>query len=51
MQIGSITESIDAVKLAKQNGWGVMTSHRSGETEDSTIADLVSITHSYAFSL
>eukprot|EP00953_Heterococcus_sp_UTEX-ZZ885_P036494 18795-Heterococcus_DN1.PRE.3 len=39
-QIGSITESIDAVKLAKQNGWGVMTSHRSGETEDSTIADL-----------
>lgn len=39
-QIGSITESINAVKLAKQNGWGVMTSHRSGESEDSTIADL-----------
>ena len=39
-QIGSITESINAVKLAKQNGWGVMTSHRSGETEDSYIADL-----------
>ena len=39
-QIGSVTESIDAVKLAKQNGWGVMTSHRSGETEDSYIADL-----------
>ena len=39
-QIGSITESIAAVKLAKQNGWGVMTSHRSGETEDSYIADL-----------
>jgi enolase len=30
-QIGSVTESINAVKLAKQNGWGVMTSHRSGE--------------------
>ena len=39
-QIGSITESIDAVKLCKQNGWGVMCSHRSGETEDTTIADL-----------
>lgn len=39
-QIGSISESIDAVKLSKQNGWGVMTSHRSGETEDDYIADL-----------
>jgi len=39
-QIGSVTEAIDAVKLAKQNGWGVMTSHRSGETEDCYIADL-----------
>jgi len=39
-QIGSISESIAAVKLAKQNGWGVMTSHRSGETEDDYIADL-----------
>jgi enolase len=39
-QIGTITESINAVKLAKQNGWGVMTSHRSGETEDNYIADL-----------
>merc|ERR1712003_11099 len=39
-QIGSVTESIDAVKLSKQNGWGVMTSHRSGETEDNYIADL-----------
>lgn len=39
-QIGSVTESIAAVKLAKQNGWGVMTSHRSGETEDHYIADL-----------
>lgn len=39
-QIGTISESIDAVKMSKQNGWGVMTSHRSGETEDSYIADL-----------
>jgi len=39
-QIGSISEAIDAVKKAKQAGWGVMTSHRSGETEDTYIADL-----------
>merc|ERR1719263_291375 len=39
-QIGSVSESIDAVKLCKQNGWGVMCSHRSGETEDTTIADI-----------
>merc|ERR1712031_110654 len=39
-QIGSISESIEAVKMAKEAGWGVMTSHRSGETEDSFIADL-----------
>jgi enolase len=39
-QIGSVTESINAVKMAKKNGWGVMTSHRSGETEDNYIADL-----------
>jgi len=39
-QIGSVSESIDAVKMCKQSGWGVMTSHRSGETEDTTIADL-----------
>jgi len=39
-QIGSLTESIEAVKLCKQNGWGVMTSHRSGETSDPFIADL-----------
>jgi len=40
-QIGSVTESIDACKLAQANGWGVMVSHRSGETEDTFIADLV----------
>jgi len=39
-QIGSVTEAIEAVKLAQEAGWGVMTSHRSGETEDSFIADL-----------
>uniref|UniRef100_A0A646QF10 Enolase n=1 Tax=Hemiscolopendra marginata TaxID=943146 RepID=A0A646QF10_9MYRI len=40
-QIGSVTESIQAHLLAKKNGWGTMVSHRSGETEDSFIADLV----------
>jgi enolase len=39
-QIGSISEAIQAVKDAKAAGWGVMTSHRSGETEDTYIADL-----------
>uniref|UniRef100_A0A6V1RTS7 phosphopyruvate hydratase n=1 Tax=Heterosigma akashiwo TaxID=2829 RepID=A0A6V1RTS7_HETAK len=39
-QIGSVTEAIRAVKLAKGHGWGIMTSHRSGETEDCYIADL-----------
>jgi len=39
-QIGSMTEAINAVKLCKQNGWGIMCSHRSGETEDTTIADI-----------
>jgi enolase len=39
-QIGSVSESINAVKMCKQSGWGVMASHRSGETEDCTIADL-----------
>merc|ERR1712055_307673 len=40
-QIGSVTESIRAHNLAKKNGWGTMVSHRSGETEDTFIADLV----------
>jgi enolase len=40
-QIGTITESIEAFNLAKKNKWGVMVSHRSGETEDTFIADLV----------
>merc|ERR1712065_122425 len=40
-QIGSVTESINAALLAKSAGWGVMVSHRSGETSDTFIADLV----------
>merc|ERR1712176_1584260 len=40
-QIGSITEAIDAANMSMRAGWGVMVSHRSGETEDSFIADLV----------
>lgn len=40
-QIGTITESIEAAKLSKAAGWSVMVSHRSGETEDNFIADLV----------
>jgi enolase len=39
-QIGSLTETIDAVRLAQTNGYTAVMSHRSGETEDSTIADL-----------
>lgn len=39
-QIGSLTETIDAVSLAKENSYTAVMSHRSGETEDSTIADL-----------
>jgi len=40
-QIGSVTESIEANKMSVDAGWGVMVSHRSGETEDSFIGDLV----------
>lgn len=40
-QIGSLTETINAVNLAKKNGYTAVISHRSGETEDTTIADLV----------
>ena len=39
-QIGSISEAIEAGRMSKKAGWGVMASHRSGETEDSFIADL-----------
>ncbi|MBQ7653217.1 MAG: phosphopyruvate hydratase [Clostridia bacterium] len=39
-QIGSLTETLDAIRLAQTNGYTCMVSHRSGETEDTTIADL-----------
>ncbi len=39
-QIGTLTETVEAVTLAQRAGWGTITSHRSGETEDATIADL-----------
>ena len=39
-QIGTVTETLEAVNMAKGAGWGVVASHRSGETEDTTIADL-----------
>ncbi len=39
-QIGSLTETIEAVEICHRAGWTAVTSHRSGETEDSTIADL-----------
>ncbi len=39
-QIGSLSETIQAVELCHRNGWKAVTSHRSGETADSTIADL-----------
>jgi enolase len=44
-QIGSLTETLDAVELAKENGYTAVMSHRSGETEDSTIADLAVATN------
>jgi enolase len=40
-QIGTLTETIDAIELARRAGWASIVSHRSGETEDTTIADLV----------
>jgi len=39
-QIGSLTETIESVELSQRNGWRTVISHRSGETEDTTIADL-----------
>jgi enolase len=40
-QIGTLTETLDAIALARRAGWSAIVSHRSGETEDTTIADLV----------
>ena len=39
-QIGTVSETLDAIRMTREAGWGVVISHRSGETEDSTIADL-----------
>src|ERR1044071_5154605 len=39
-QIGTVTETLDAVKMARDANYGTIISHRSGETEDTTIADL-----------
>src|SRR5690606_18181982 len=44
-QIGSLTETLDSVDLAHRNGFRCMMSHRSGETEDTTIADLAVATN------
>lgn len=44
-QIGTLTETLDAVSLAQRNGFACMMSHRSGETEDTTIADLAVATN------
>ena len=44
-QIGTLTETLDAVSLAQRNGYRCMMSHRSGETEDTTIADLAVATN------
>ena len=44
-QIGSLTETLDAIEMAKRAGWTAIVSHRSGETEDTFIADLVVATN------
>nr|NGX46018.1 Enolase [Chlamydiota bacterium] len=45
-QIGTLTETLDTIELAKQNGYTTIISHRSGETEDATIADIAVATNS-----
>ena len=44
-QIGTLTETLETIQLAQRNGYGVVISHRSGETEDTTIADLAVATN------
>ncbi len=44
-QIGTLTETLDAIEMAKQAGYTAVVSHRSGETEDSTIADIAVATN------
>jgi enolase len=45
-QIGTLTETLDAIELAKRSGYTAIISHRSGETEDTTIADVAVATNS-----
>jgi len=45
-QIGSLTETLDAIRMAEKAGYTYIISHRSGETEDSTIADIAVATNS-----
>ena len=45
-QIGSLSETLDAIEMAHRNGYTTVTSHRSGETEDTTIADIAVATNS-----
>ena len=45
-QIGSLTETLDAIEMAHRHGYTIVTSHRSGETEDTTIADIAVATNS-----
>ncbi len=44
-QIGTLTETLDAIEMAQSNGWRAILSHRSGETEDTTISDLAVATN------
>ena len=44
-QIGTLTETLDAIELAKENNYTAVISHRSGETEDTTIADIAVATN------
>jgi len=44
-QIGTLTETLDAIKLARENNYTAVISHRSGETEDTTIADIAVATN------
>ena len=44
-QIGTLTETLETIELARRHGYGVVISHRSGETEDATIADIAVATN------
>jgi enolase len=44
-QIGTLSETLDAIEMAQRAGWTAVVSHRSGETEDTTIADIAVATN------